>query len=211
MKKVKFSGAIVYLAVLLVAILLYVVYILNPMLAKNAELNTQNTADVQLINSYTVQMATLNNLKAGITELNEKVKDATKSSDYSSVEVWNDVNSGLAKTSVVTQSATVGDGSEVKAAKLSASGKKKMSVDVSLTLNCTEPQAESLIHYFEKQSKAVYHVNSVQLTKIDTKNKTGQQIYPYNAVISMTMFYYSTQTKKAASSAVATSADASAK
>lgn len=210
MRKVKVSGAIVYLMVLLVAILLYVVYILNPMLAKNTELNTQNAADAQLISDYTVQMATLNNLKAGITELNEKVKDATKSSDFSSVEVWNDVNSGLAKTGVVTQSASVGDGSEVKDAKLSASGKKKMSVDVTLTMDCTEPQLEKLIHYFEKESKGVYYVNAVQMTKLDSKTP-GQQKYPYNVSIAMTMYYYLTPAKKAASSAVATSASASAK
>lgn len=186
MKSVKISGVLLYLFGFVLILLLYVNYLFLPLNAKVTAMNTVHNEDIAQMQAYDEQISKIADLKQNIADSKTKLAKAAINTDVTGKTAAEDIGQALKFSGAAPQSITVGEETADKT-KTSADGKTLCSVTVELKVQCTDAQLLQLLDYYEKQSKGVYYINTVNYDKSASTPTVS---------LTMTLYYFKSEGTK---------------
>lgn len=157
----KISGVLI--CVLAVAFVLSVYYatIYNNLSQKVSSLELQHLENAQELSMYQSMLLDKAQTKTKIADLQARVKQSSESLGTSESEIAVDIQRGLTAAEVTALNLSV---SQPSGENKTASGRTLMKVPISLTVECTQDELTTLLHYFEQESKITYTVNTVAIS-----------------------------------------------
>jgi len=180
MKSIKISGVLLYLFGFVLVLLLYVNYVFLPLNNSVSVLNAAHVTDAAQIQAYDRQLNKISDLKQTIADAKVKLGKAESNTEVTGKTVAEDVAQAVKTAGVTLQSINVSPETTDKT-KTASNGKPLRSVTVDLMISCNNPQLSQLLDYFENQSKGVYYINTVNMTRSSDK-LTGN--------LTMTLYYF---------------------
>jgi Tfp pilus assembly protein PilO len=170
-QKNKISGVLICVLTVALVLSLYYAAFYNSLSQKVSMLELQHLQNMQQLSTYQSMILKKAQTKADIADLQTKVQQFSQSPVEPESEIAPDIQRGLTEAGVSALNISVDTPSE--AAKTN-SGKSLMKVAISLKIDCTQDELTALLHYFEKESKIPYTVNTVAYTtdREDTDEKS---------------------------------------
>jgi Tfp pilus assembly protein PilO len=157
----KISGVLICVLAVAFVLSLYYATIYNNLSQKVSSLELQHSENVQELSMYQSLILKKAQTKAEIADLQAKVKQYSESEETPESEIAPDIQHGLTVAGVTALNLSVEEPSQ---AGKTDSGKNLWKVPISLMTKCTQDELTALLHYFEKESKIAYTVDTVAVT-----------------------------------------------
>ncbi len=180
MKNMKISGVLLYLFAFALVLLLYFYYIFTPLTAKVAQLDTEHLQNAAQLQMYEQQIQKTDELKNKISAIQSELDSLNQSTAVTGKTAAEDIGAACKSAGILPVSIQVGNETADKT-HTSSDGKTLCSVPVNLTAVCTGAQLQTLLNYFEKQSKGAYYVDTVTCLQQQDKTQTS---------LALTLYYF---------------------
>lgn len=154
----KVSGVLICMLAVALVLSIYYAAVYTGLSQKVSALELQHSQNVQQLSTYHSMILKKAQTKAEIVDLQTKVKQFSQSLGVPAPELAPDIQRGLTAAGVSALSLTMNAPS---AAAKTTSGRTLMKVQISLVTDCTQDELTALLHYFEKDTKAEYVINTV--------------------------------------------------
>ncbi len=187
MKKKKISGVLIYLFCCALVLLLYMNFVYTPLSKTIAQLDQRHSGIQEQISGYKLQEAQKDNLVSHIDELKSQIAKAEEAGDaVTAKNAEEDIGAACKAAGIDPKSLNLSEETEDKS-KTNAQGKPLCSITADLEVTCTGAQLQTLLNYFEQESKGAYYVKSVSF-------KTNKDVS--DASLSLLLYYFGAQETK---------------
>jgi type II secretory pathway component PulM len=187
MKKKKISSVLIYLFCCALVLLAYMSYVYTPLSKAINRLDQKHDQLQTQIDEYRLQEAQKSKLISQIKELKSQIAMAENEDDVvTDKNVEEDIDTACRTAGVSVTSLDLNK-ETADASTTNADGRPLLSLSVDLEISCTDAQLQTLLNYFEQESKGTYYVKSVSFQK-DTDIS--------NAKLSLLLYYFGTQETK---------------
>jgi hypothetical protein len=198
MRNVRVPGLILFLLGLAAILALYYGNVFTPLAGKTDALLAQHGSDAKQIAYYDELFLKKSSLQTSIETLKNKKSEAAQMPGVAASEIGANLSRGLKSAGVSAKSVSLSGETAAQGGKKSSSGLTMMDVTVTLTLNCTRQQLDTLLNYYEKKSDAVYYVNSVVITEGGSGSAQAAPAGQLTVTLGMTAYYYAKEPAAAA-------------
>jgi|GEM_PF-4831972 hypothetical protein len=185
MKKIHVSGALICFLAAAVALALYYGLFFNRIAQKTSDLTAQHQQKQIDISNYESAAAHRGSLQKAIAKLKTQVKSSEQSAGMQPLDVSDDLVSGLHKADVSATNVSMEQPTST-GIKTSA-GRVMSSTPLNVTFICNESQLVTFLHYIEKETGAVYYIDSVTMQPRQNGKATQAGLY----TASLKIFSYS--------------------
>lgn len=177
MKTKRMTGAQLYLLVLILLAALYLAWVFPNILERTRAMQEQHRADTQKIELYMAQAGNFSKLRSTVEELKQELAGIQKEEALSAQQIGTELDTALRRAGVRAENISVEETEQIKKG---AAGRMLCRVPVSVTLNGTPAQVETLTRTVEQDLKGAYYVENLSFQTRDATNQLTMRF----------MFYY---------------------